>query len=75
MTCISMGRTDHVIVLSSGANVVPGYLEDIVNADPLVAGCCIFGRGEHQIGLLVQPKDAVDVLNPKAVADFIRKLQ
>lgn len=52
-------RMDDVIVLSSGEKAIPGPMEDIINSSPLVVGSVMFGREQPQVGIIVQPKDAV----------------
>ncbi|THU85276.1 NAD(P)-binding protein [Dendrothele bispora CBS 962.96] len=57
----SIGRTDEVIVLSSGEKVVPNVMENELAACPLLSGVLMFGRGRPHCGLLVEarePKEA-----------------
>ncbi|KAK0189809.1 putative aminoadipate reductase [Armillaria mellea] len=60
-------RMDDVIVLSSGEKAIPGPMEDIINSSPLVVGSVMFGREQPQVGIIVQPKNAV----PDEAAAFI----
>ncbi|THU90837.1 acetyl-CoA synthetase-like protein [Dendrothele bispora CBS 962.96] len=56
-----IGRTDEVIVLSSGEKVVPNVMENELAACPLLSGVLMFGRGRPNCGLLVEarePKEA-----------------
>ncbi|KAF8486550.1 hypothetical protein JB92DRAFT_3148577 [Gautieria morchelliformis] len=69
-----VGRSDDVIVLSSGEKVVPSPLEDVVGSSPIVSGVIMFGRGKPHCGLLIEPvepatweghtKELVDTLWP-----------
>ncbi|KAJ7052189.1 acetyl-CoA synthetase-like protein [Mycena amicta] len=55
-----VGRLDDVIVLANGEKVVPGPMEDIINASPLIAGAVMFGRERNHVGLLVEPSASYD---------------
>jgi acyl-CoA synthetase (AMP-forming)/AMP-acid ligase II len=57
----SIGRVDDVLILSSGENVVPVPMENIITSSPLVGGALIFGRGRNQVGVLLEPKPGVQV--------------
>ncbi|KAJ7141650.1 putative aminoadipate reductase [Mycena filopes] len=65
-----VSRTDDVIVLSSGEKAVPGPAEDIIAASPLVALCMMFGRERAQVGLIVQPRQPIDLEDAEAVRKF-----
>ncbi|KAL4077419.1 putative nonribosomal peptide synthetase, partial [Scleroderma citrinum] len=67
-----VGRLDDVLVLSSGEKTVPGPMESVIGTSPYVSGVCIFGRGRHQVGVLVEPRQgfAVDVKDEIQVAEF-----
>ncbi|KAI0746343.1 acetyl-CoA synthetase-like protein [Daedaleopsis nitida] len=49
------GRRDDQIILSNGEKTNPIPLEHIMNEDPHVHACVMFGRGRPQNGVLVQP--------------------
>ncbi|TFY68026.1 hypothetical protein EVJ58_g1265 [Rhodofomes roseus] len=49
------GRTDEQIIHSTGEKTNPGPLESILNQDPHIASCVMFGRGQFQAGVLVDP--------------------
>jgi long-subunit acyl-CoA synthetase (AMP-forming) len=72
---VSVGRSDHVLILSSGENVVPGPLEDIIAANSHVAVCCMFGREYPQVGMLIEPKQDVDTSNPEAIHAFLEEIR
>ncbi|KAJ3917166.1 hypothetical protein F5877DRAFT_91368 [Lentinula edodes] len=50
-----VGRVDDVIIHSSGEKTVPGPMESIITATPLIQGAVMFGRERDQTGLLVEP--------------------
>lgn len=64
-------RMDDVIVLSSGEKAIPGPMEDIINSSPLVVGSVMFGREQPQVGIIVQPKNAVPDEEAAAFIDAI----
>lgn len=49
------GRTDDQIMHSTGEKTNPGPLEHILNQDPHVRASLMFGRGQFQAGVLVDP--------------------
>lgn len=73
-TIASSSRVDDVIVLSTGEKTVPGPLEDIVNTSPYVACSLIFGREQLQVGIIVQPKNGIDVDNAEVLSEYIDKI-
>ncbi|RPD67101.1 acetyl-CoA synthetase-like protein [Lentinus tigrinus ALCF2SS1-7] len=50
------GRMDDQIILSNGEKTNPGPLETIINNDPHVQACLMFGQGKFQNGVLIEPK-------------------
>jgi acyl-coenzyme A synthetase/AMP-(fatty) acid ligase len=58
---LSTGRVDDVLILTSGENVVPAPMENIIMSSPLVSGALIFGRGRNQVGVLLEPRPDVQV--------------
>ena len=54
-TLYSIGRLDDVIVLSSGEKLVPVAQENFLSARPLIKGAVMFGRGQNEPGLLLEP--------------------
>ncbi|KAI0808043.1 acetyl-CoA synthetase-like protein [Fomes fomentarius] len=70
------GRRDDQIVLANGEKTNPLPLERIINEDPLVEDCLIFGNGRVQNGVLVQPtaEFAFDPTDEQALASFRNKI-
>ncbi|KAF9232884.1 hypothetical protein BU15DRAFT_80709 [Melanogaster broomeanus] len=71
-----VGRLDDVLVLSSGEKTVPAPIENMMGSNPFLSGVCMFGRGRHQVGILVEPRAeyAIDVADDKQVAEFRNKI-
>ncbi|KAJ7761118.1 putative aminoadipate reductase [Mycena metata] len=69
-----VSRADDVIVLSSGEKVVPGPAEDIISSSSLVSTCIIFGREQHQVGLIVQPAQPIRSDDLVKIAEFKQDL-
>ncbi|KAJ7045929.1 putative aminoadipate reductase [Mycena alexandri] len=65
-----VSRADDVLVLSSGEKVVPGPAEDIISSSSLVSTCMIFGREQHQVGLIVQPAQPIPSADPVKISEF-----
>ncbi|KAH8100027.1 acetyl-CoA synthetase-like protein [Cristinia sonorae] len=53
------GRADDQIMHSTGEKTNPGPLEAILNQDPSVERCLMFGRGHFNAGVLVEPIPAL----------------
>ncbi|KAK7453574.1 hypothetical protein VKT23_011851 [Stygiomarasmius scandens] len=51
-----IGRADSQIIHSSGEKTNPGPLESILDQNPLVQRCVVFGHRKFQAGILVEPK-------------------
>ncbi|MDP4006565.1 AMP-binding protein [Methylobacterium sp. NEAU K] len=49
------GRKDNLIVLSSGRNVSPEWIETILLGDPCVAACGIVGHGMDRLTAVIVP--------------------
>ncbi|KAM5543844.1 hypothetical protein V8D89_002461, partial [Ganoderma adspersum] len=49
------GRKDEQIILSNGEKTNPVPIEHILNENPYVSACIVFGHGKFQNGVLVQP--------------------
>ena len=47
------GRAKEILVTSSGKNVAPGPLEDVLRAHPLVSQAIVVGDGRASVGVLV----------------------
>ncbi|KIK64285.1 hypothetical protein GYMLUDRAFT_94733 [Collybiopsis luxurians FD-317 M1] len=71
-----VGRLDDVIIHSSGEKTIPGPMETIITATPLLYGAVMFGRERSQTGILVEPSpnEKVDVTDPVQVAAFRNSL-
>ncbi|KAJ7827451.1 hypothetical protein B0H13DRAFT_2241007 [Mycena leptocephala] len=71
-----VGRIDDVIVHTSGEKTVPAPIEDVVLADPLVAGAVVFGRDRDQAGILVELTAdlAIDVEDPTRFDELRNKI-
>ncbi|KAL4866181.1 hypothetical protein BDV12DRAFT_210641 [Aspergillus spectabilis] len=54
------GRTDDLIVLGNGEKVLPRVLEALLCEHDRVKAAVAFGEGQFQIGVLVEPVQAVD---------------
>ncbi|KAJ7233038.1 hypothetical protein C8J57DRAFT_1090832 [Mycena rebaudengoi] len=52
------GRSDDQIMHSTGEKTNPGPLENMLNQDPHVLSSVMFGRGQFQAGVIVDPKPA-----------------
>ena len=61
LICVSVGRTDDVIVLSSGEKVVPVAPESHMLSSPCVKGAVMFGRTRLQPGLLLEPAPGFEI--------------
>ena len=60
------GRAKEILVTSSGKNVAPGPLEDVLRANPLVSQAMVVGDGRASVGVLV-------TLDADAVADHLAR--
>ena len=49
------GRKKELIVTAGGKNIVPGRLEALLNADPLVAQVMVIGEGKKYLAALIVP--------------------
>ncbi|KZT73708.1 acetyl-CoA synthetase-like protein [Daedalea quercina L-15889] len=71
-----VGRTDDQIMHSTGEKTNPGPLETMMNQDPHVQACVMFGRGRLQAGILVEPTPeySFDPSDEAKVAEFRNKI-
>lgn len=64
-----LGRNDDLIILATGENVLPHPLEHALEEHPLVKRAIVFGHGQFEVGVLVEPfvndKDAPEVFVDK----------
>ncbi|KAJ7656957.1 putative aminoadipate reductase [Mycena polygramma] len=67
-----VGRLDDVLIMANGEKTVPGPMEDIMMASPLIAGAVMFGRERNQVGVLIEPNPhhTVDTEDDHQVAKF-----
>ncbi|KAJ7488848.1 putative aminoadipate reductase [Mycena latifolia] len=59
-----VGRLDDVLIMANGEKTVPGPMEDIMMANPLIKGAVMFGRERNQVGVLIEPNPQYK-LDPK----------
>ncbi|KAK0447907.1 uncharacterized protein EV420DRAFT_1713021 [Desarmillaria tabescens] len=66
------GRTDDQIMYNTGEKTNPVPLESMLNQDPHVSAAVMFGRGQFQAGVLVEPKPqfAFDPADETKLANF-----
>ncbi|KAF7293887.1 Acetyl-CoA synthetase-like protein [Mycena chlorophos] len=71
-----VGRLDDVIMLSNGEKVVPGPMEDIITASPLITagGAVFFGREKNQVGILIEPMHPLPDSKSTSIAEFRNKI-
>ena len=60
------GRAKDTIVLSSGENIEPGPLEDVLVASPLIEQVMLVGQDERQLAALIVPR-------AEAIVDWARQ--
>jgi long-chain acyl-CoA synthetase len=60
------GRAKEILVTTSGKNVAPAPLEDVLRAHPLVSQALVVGDGRASVGALI-------TLDPDAVADWLAR--
>lgn len=63
-----LGRNDDLIVLATGEKVRPFPVENALEQHPLVRRAVVFGNGQFEIGVLVEPTSDDDIALPD---DFI----
>jgi len=51
-----LGRKDDLIVLATGEKLQPHILENALEQDPLVRRAIVFGNGQTEIGVLLEPR-------------------
>ena len=50
-----LGRNDDLIVLATGEKVLPFLLEQSLETHPLIKQAVVFGNGQFEVGVLVEP--------------------
>ena len=68
----SVGRAGDVIILASEEKtVLPASMESVISSSPPVQGVIMFGRERNQVGILIEPRQAVrNVDDEKAVTEL-----
>lgn len=70
------GRKDNLIVLSSGRNVSPEWVETMLLQDPYVGACGVAGHGADRLTAVIVPTPAgelwFDVAHPDEQLAFVR---
>lgn len=66
------GRAEEQIKHSNGLKTNPTPFEHMINKDPLVESCIIFGSGHNQCGVLIQPRKdlSFDPSDSKKLGEF-----
>ncbi|KAF7352571.1 Acetyl-CoA synthetase-like protein [Mycena venus] len=66
------GRADDQIMHNTGEKTNPGPLENILNQDPHISACVMFGRGRFLAGVIIDPKPnhKFDPSDPLKLAQF-----
>ncbi|KAF9258147.1 acetyl-CoA synthetase-like protein [Marasmius fiardii PR-910] len=59
-----VGRTDDLIVHANGEKTNPSPLEAKLSRDPHIRSAIVFGRGQFQVGVLVEPEHPEDFKSP-----------
>lgn len=65
-----LGRKDDLIVLATGEKLLPHPLETALEQDPLVRRAVVFGNGQFEIGVLLEPRSD-DFTPPEAFIEAI----
>ncbi|KAJ7731258.1 acetyl-CoA synthetase-like protein [Mycena metata] len=66
-----VGRLDDVLIMANGEKTVPGPMEDIMMASPLIKGAVMFGRERNQVGVLIEPRQhTLDPADVQQLAEF-----
>ncbi|KAF9044701.1 hypothetical protein BDP27DRAFT_1434674 [Rhodocollybia butyracea] len=67
-----VGQMDNVLIHSSGEKTIPGPLEGIISASPMLSGSIMFGRQRDQPGILLEPLPGyqIDVSSDAEVSKF-----
>ena len=55
-----VGRNDDVIVLATGEKVLPNMAERILEQEPSIRRAVMFGQGQAETGVLIEPAGEVD---------------
>jgi long-subunit acyl-CoA synthetase (AMP-forming) len=52
--CVT-GRKDNLLVMASGRNVSPEWVEAVIRSDPRIGACAVLGHGQHELSVLLIP--------------------
>ena len=66
-----LGRTDDLIVLATGEKVWPHPLESALELHPLVRRAIVFGNGQFEVGMLVEPISNSNSESPEQIISII----
>lgn len=55
-----LGRKDDLIVLATGEKVMPHFMEQILEQNPLIKRAIVFGSGQFEVGVLIEPLSTLD---------------
>lgn len=55
-----LGRKDDLIVLATGEKVMPYLMEEILQQNPLIRRAIVFGSGQFEVGVLIEPHSTLD---------------
>ncbi|EJU02073.1 acetyl-CoA synthetase-like protein [Dacryopinax primogenitus] len=64
------GRADDQIMMSNGEKTNPGPMEGILNGNPNIRACLMFGRERTQVGVAIDPVEHVSITNDAELAEF-----
>ena len=62
-----LGRIDDLIVLATGEKVWPYPLESALEMHPLVRRAVVFGNGQFEVGMLIEPVSNSDSESPERI--------
>ncbi|KZO93870.1 acetyl-CoA synthetase-like protein [Calocera viscosa TUFC12733] len=65
-----VGRADDQIMMSNGEKTNPGPLESIINSSHHVQSASMFGRARTQVGVLIEPRQPINIKDDAEVARF-----
>ncbi|EJT96901.1 acetyl-CoA synthetase-like protein, partial [Dacryopinax primogenitus] len=65
-----IGRADDQIMMSNGEKTNPGPLESIIVSSPHINAAIMFGRARTQAGVLVEPRDPINIHDENEIAKF-----
>ena len=65
-----MGRKDDLLVLATGEKVSPQVMEDLLAQDHRIKRAIVFGNGQFEVGVLIEPAAAIT----SSEADFVESI-